>query len=247
MDGALHTAADTPRAAADRAIARSADRARRAELREGLYQPCTWLVFQTLGPAGQAGVLQALQFCQGAEEVEDAVQAAALLSIDPRRQAAAARRARGAGLTFSVSDASALARNGCSRARREHQARARSAEVRSECSELPDGDGAGDPRRRRHEPPGLDELIGAPLRLLLRAEAEADAEDEAGVAVHAAAALLTPRPRGRPTRAETLEANGQQQLPGLPPGGSTTRAAGPLQAPPPARGLGPPPEQPALF
>ncbi|MHB1991679.1 hypothetical protein [Metallibacterium scheffleri] len=228
MDGSLAHAADTLRAYTDRAISHIGDRARRAALREGLYQPCTWLVFETLGPAGQAGALSALAFCRDADEVADAVQAAALLTIDPDRQAAAARAARDRRLAeFDVDDPEAMARNGCSKARREHQARARSAEVRSKCAELPEAT-AGD--RRRREPPTLEEMTGAPLLLLLRAEDEA----ETGDVVDSVATLgaAKPRPRGRPTRGEILERAGQIQLPGLPPGGSTTQPRD--AAPPPA-------------
>lgn len=232
MDGALRDTT-TPRALAERAISRIGgrdDRARRADLREGLYQPGTWAVFLLLGHAGQAGVLAALAFCQDAEEVADAVQAAALLGLDPLRQAASARAARGHQLpAFDLEDPEALARNGASRARRGHQARAL-------------GGDAPDP---------ADSDDGDPLALLLRAEAErAEDGDDCSAAVQVAAALLAakpPRPRGRPTRSEVLERGGQIKLPGLPPGGSTTRAAGP-PLPPPAHALGrPPPEQPNLF
>ena len=240
MDGALHTT--DPRGQAARAIARIGgrdDRARRAALRAGLYQPCTWAVFQALSPAGQAGALAALEFCRDAEEAADAVQAAALLSLDPRRQAASAQAARRRGMPeFSPDDPDALARNGKSRARREHTARARGAAAPTDAN-LPDND-AGEAPRGRREPPTLDELTGAPLLLLLRAEAE-DADDDCCAAVQAGAALLAakpPRPRGRPTRTETLKAHGQQQLPGLAPGGSTTRSNNTTRAvaspPPPA-------------
>ena len=218
MDGALHTA-DTLRAYTERAISRIGgrdDRARRAELREGLFHPCTWAVFMALGPAGQAGALAALAFCQDEEGVADAVQAAALLELDPVRQAAAAKDARGKGLAFEIAAPETHARCARSRARRNHTARAR---------------GGGDPS---------DQVDGDPLALLLCAEAELDDDDGSSAAVQAAAALLTaqpPRPRGRPTRGEILECAGQQQLPGLPPGGSTTRSSsGTTRAalPPPA-------------
>lgn len=251
MDGALLTTADTLRARAAGAIARSSsgDRARGAALRAGLFHPGVWSVFQRLGPAGQAGALAALAFCQEAEEVEDAIQAAALLSIDPVRQAAAARAARDRQLPeFHLDDAEARARNGRSRARREHMARPRGGVdlVRAEHARRRDGiqdhlaralGGAdGDPH------PHADFGTG-PLELLLREEAEAlDGCDDL-LAPGALAVLNPPRPRGRPTRAEVLERAGQQQLPGLAPGGSTTRSA----TPPPARAPAMPPEQPTLF
>lgn len=104
-------------------------------------------------------------------------------------------------------------------------------------------DADGDRGRRRPRPQELADDAD-PLALLLLAEDEA----EAGDSVQAAATLIaSKRPRGRPTHGENLERAGQMKLPGLPAGGSTTRAAGPPQAPPPARALGPPPEQPALF
>lgn len=101
------------------------------------------------------------------------------------------------------------------------------------------------PRHRPLEPLELGD--GAdPLALLLLAEDEVDA----GEAVQVAAtqiALKPPRPRGRPRHGELLERAGQRKLPGLPPGGSTTRARD-AEPPPPAHAHGPPPpEQPTLF
>ena len=254
MDGTLLTTADTLRARAAGAIARSSsgDRARGAALRAGLFHPCVWSVFQQLGPAGQAGALAALAFCRDADEAEDAVQAAALLAIDPLRQAAAAARAAGCGLTFCVADPEARARNGKSRARREHKARARGGVdlVRAEHARRRDGiqdhlaralGGAdGDPH------PHADFGTG-PLELLLREEAEAlDGCDDL-LAPGALALLNPPRQRGRPTKSETLEAHGQRKLPGFAPGGCTTKASG--QMPPSAGALAPvaPPAQLSLF
>ncbi len=240
MDGTLLTTADTLRARAAGAIARSSsgDRARGAALRAGLFHPRVWSVFQQLGPAGQAGALAALAFCQDREEVEDAVQAAALLALDPMRQAAAATRARGCGLTFDLDDRAAHARTGRSRARREHIARARGGVdlIRAEHARRRAGiqDHLARARGGADEPRDDDDFGADPLMLLLRAEAEdLDGCDE--LLTRGALAVLKPprpRPRGRPTRGETLAAHGQQQLPGLAPGGSTTRSAAP---PPPAR------------
>ena len=254
MDGALLTTAGTLHARAEGAIAHISigDRARGAALRAGLFHPCVWSVFQQLGPAGQAGALAALAFCRDADEAEDAVQAAALLAIDPLRQAAAAARAAGCGLTFGVADPEARARNGKSRARREHIARARGGVdlVRAEHARRRAGiqDHLARALGGADEPRDDDDFGADPLMLLLRAEAEdLDGCDE--LLTRGALALLKPprpRPRGRPTRGETLAAHGQQQLPGLAPGGSTTKAGGQM---PPAGALAPvaPPAQLNLF
>ena len=228
-DGSISITADTPRAQAERALAAIADRARRAALRKGLYQPCTWQVFLALGVAGQVGALAALDYCQDADEAADAVQAAALLALDPARQAAAAKDARGKGLTFDLAEPETHARCARSRARREHSARAGGAAAARTDADLPDNDADGR-ARRRSEPPSADELTGAPLLLLLRSEGEEDEDGGAAIALRPP----RPRPRGRPTRNETLERAGQLKLPGLALGGSTTKAGGHLPPPAPA-------------
>ncbi len=208
---------------AERALARicgRGDRARRAALRAGLFHPCTWAAFVALGQAGQAGALAALEFCQDQDEASDAVQAAALLMLDPVRQAAAAKDARGKGLAWDLAAPETHARCARSRARRDHKARAGGAEAPAD---LPDNDAEGRSPRARWEPPSLDEVTGAPLLLLLRAEAEAS-EDELGAGLKLGA-IAPPRTRGRPTKSEVLERAGQIKLPGLPPGGSTTRSS----------------------
>ena len=255
MDGALHRPTTTLREQAERAVARigsRAARARRAALREGLFQPCTWAAFLALGQAGRAGALAALAYCQDSEEAADAVQAAALMEFDPVRQAAAAAAARRRGLACDLAETETHARCARSRARREHTARAGGGAdlVRAEHARrragIQDhlaralGGADGDPH------PHADFGTG-PLELLLREEAEAlDGCDDL-LAPGALALLNPPRQRGRPTKSETLEAHGQRKLPGFAPGGCTTKASG--QMPPSAGALAPvaPPAQLSLF
>ncbi len=235
MDGSLST---DPRTRAERELSRicGGDRARRAELRAGLYQPCTWAAFLALGPAGQAGALAALEFCQDQDEATDAVQAAALLVLDPVRQAAATKDARGKGLACDLAGPATHARCARSRARREHTARAGGGGDLTRVEHAARRAGINDHLARAlggaDEPSAADDFGADPLMLLLRAEAE-DLDGCGELLTEGALAVLKPpRPRGRPTRAETLETHGQQQLPGLAPGGSTTKASG--QMPPPA-------------